>query len=131
MMMRLKLFLIKYLPFFLFTFLTIGLSANTMVNEIGIGINGMESTFEIKKNKSLKSLIPLKIDFQKIILLEKRQIITPEIIENPLDKLAPKVVIDDVVVFLDGNNSLEGMIVYHGATTTISSSNCLSTYSPG
>ena len=67
--MRFKSFFIKYLPLFLFTFLSIGISANTIIviNENGVGINGVKTTFEINQQKKVKTT-PLRIDFQKCCL---------------------------------------------------------------
>ncbi len=128
--MRLRPFFVKYATFFLLLFVSTVLSATTLVNEKVIGVKGVKPAFEIMEQKASK-LTVLKLDFQKIVTSRKEQLTTPVNIEKPLDKLAPRVVIDDVVVFLDGNNSLEGMMVYHGATSTIQTSNCLSAYSPG
>lgn len=128
--MRLRPFFVKYATFFLLLFVSTVLSATTLVNEKVIGVKGVKPAFEIMEQKASK-LTVLKLDFQKIVTSRKEQLTTPVNIEKPLDKLAPRVVIDDVVVFLDGNNSLEGMMVYHGTTNTIQPSNCLSAYSPG
>jgi len=111
-------------------FFTTSLSANTLVNEIGKSVKGVKSTFKITVQKTPKSTL-IKIDFQKIIVAPKKEMTFPRNTENPLDKLTPKVVIDDVVVFSDNNNSLEGMMVYSGVTTMNQSPNCLLTSSPG
>lgn len=127
--MQLKSFLIKYSTIFLLFFSGTFLSANTLVIE-GVGVKGVKPTFKIAEQKALKSRV-LKLDFQQIIAAQKEEKIAPANIEIPLDKLAPKVVIDDVVVFLDGNHSLEGMMVYQGATNPIQPSNRLPIYTPG
>ncbi len=129
--MRLKPFFIKYLTLFLFAGLSISLSANTMVIEKEISVNSVKPTFEININKGLKSM-PLRIDFQKILPLEKAIILNPADVKDPLETLKPKVVIDDVVVFLDADMSLEGMMVFNSAISSpIGQANHLPRYSPG
>jgi len=118
------------MTFFLLLSLSTVLSAKTVVKEQEIGVKEVKSTFEITKKAEVKATL-LKVDFKKIVAFQKERVIAPKGNEKPVDKLAPKVVIDDVVVFLDGGTSLEGMMVYHGATTIIQPSNCLPTYSPG
>ena len=125
--MRQTSFFIKYLPLFLFTFLSIALSANSIsvININGVGVNGVKTTFEIKYQKEVQA-VHLRIDFQKILPLKKEAILTPIDTDNPLDKLNPKVVIDDVVVFLEADVKMEGMMVYNSATSSpIKSANFL------
>lgn len=124
-------FLKKYSLLFLFALLSTSLAANTMVNEYGIGINGVKTTFEIKKEKDFKWM-HLSVDFQKILQLKKEAILNSKDTKDGLESLNPKVVIDDVVVFLDADMKMEGMMVYNSATSSaIGQVNHLPTYSPG
>lgn len=129
-MMRLKPFFIKHLTLFLLMGLVISVSANTMVIEKEISVNGVKPTFEINKKKDFKWM-PLSIDFQKVLPLEKAVILNATAIKIPSETPQPKVVIDDVVVFLDAGMNLEGMMVYNGHTNLISPSSYLPTHSPG
>ena len=64
--------------------------------------------------------------------LKKETTLTPIDINNPLDKLTPKVVIDDVVVFLDTDIKMEGMMVYNSAISSpIGQASLLPNYTPG
>lgn len=131
--MRFKPFFINYLPLFLFTVLSFTLSANTItvINENGVGINGRTTTFEIEQQKELKPT-SLRIDFQKILPLKKEAILNPVAPKDPLEKLNPKVVIDDVVVFLDADIKMEGMMVYNTTTSSpIGQASFLPNYTPG
>ena len=128
--MRLSSFIVKYVTFLLLFLGAAILPANTLVIKNGIGVKGVKPTSEMVKQKAINSTI-LRVDFQKIAPLKKDQRTIPIDSKQPLDNLAPKVVIDDVVVFLDNTNSLEGMVVYHGVASEMQSSNCLPTYAPG
>ena len=124
-------FFIKFLLLFLIIGGSITLSANTMVNGYGVGVNGVKATFEIKQSKDLKA-IPFSIDFQRTLLLKKDVILNPNDTKDPLEALNPKVVIDDVVVFLDADMKMEGMMVYNSATSSpIGQASFLPNHSPG
>ena len=124
-------FFIKFFPLFLILGVSITLSANTMVNGYGVGVNSVKATFEIKKDKDLKA-IPFSIDFQKILPLKKEVILSPSDTKDPLETLNPKVVIDDVVVFLNADMKMEEMMVYNSSTSSpIGQASFLPNHSPG
>ena len=129
--MRRTSFFIKFFPLFLIIGTSITLSGNTMVNEYGVGVNGVKTTFEIKKYKDLKAN-PFSIDFQKMLELKEEIILNPKETKDPIEILKSKVVIDDVVVFLDADMKMEGMMVYNTATSSpIGQADYLPSYSPG
>lgn len=122
-------FFIKFLSLFLIIGVSITLSANTMVNGYGVGVNGVKATFEINKKKDLKAT-PFSIDFQRTLPLKKDVILNHT--KDPLETLNPKVVIDDVVVFLDADMRIEGMMVYNSTTSSpIGQASYLPNHSPG
>ena len=128
--MRLNAFIVKKLSLILLTFLTVSLSANTMVNENGIGVNSVKTTFEITKNKEVKSIC-LKVDFNKVISTSYKENYNPADAQIPLETLETKVVIDDVVVFLQEDIEMEGLMVYNNTTNLANTRNHLLTHSPG
>lgn len=127
--MRLNYFVVKNLTLFFLLFFSVSSLANTMVSEKGIGINGVKSTFDITKHKEVKST-SIAVDFKKIISIpinENGNLRDQTLLET----LETKVVVDDVVVFLQEDVEMEGLMVYNNRTNLFNKKNHLPAHSPG